>query len=315
MQVKAFVAAPGDEDVMKYQSLIIFLATALATVSCEQRGAKSQAVAPRTHEVRGFVRGINFAERRITVEHEDVPGFMPAMTMPFDFRSQSEIEPLKTGDAIAFHLVVTDRTSWIEAVKKIDPATVAIKPASPPAQATAKINRLKEGDVLPDFRLVDERSESIDRATFAGKPLLLTFIFTRCPIPNFCPLISRNFTEIRKKLGNDPAAGSANVQYLSISFDAEFDTPERLATYASSAAPEHANWRFASGSADEVSRLTRAFSVYVQPESGTISHGLCTALIDADGTIRKIWRGNSWEPSEVVASIRALTPALAGTPR
>ena len=295
--------------------LVTLLATALAAVSCGQRAAKVQAEAQRIYEARGIVRGINFAERNITVEHEDIPDFMPAMTMPFDYRSQQEIDPLKAGDAIAFHLVVTDHTSWIEAVKKIDAASLALPRPSQPADPVVKVERLKEGDALPDFELVDDHSERITRATFAGKPLLLTFIFTRCLIPNFCPLMSRNFSEIRKALAAQPAPGNESVQYLSISFDPDYDTPERLAAYAGRIAPERANWRFASGATDQISRLTKAFSVYVQPESGTISHGLCTALIGADGTIQKMWRGNSWETSEAVAAIRALTPVLAGNAR
>jgi protein SCO1/2 len=117
--------------------------------------------------------------------------------------------------------------------------------------------------------------------------------------------MSRNFTDIRKEL----AGGGDGTQYLSISFDPEFDTPERLAAYAAHMAADRSGWRFATGTPDEIAKLTKAFSVYVQAESGTISHGLCTVLVDAGGTIRKMWRGNSWQPSEAVAAVRGLTPA------
>ena len=160
----------------------------------------------------------------------------------------------------------------------------------------------KEGEPLPDFQLIDSKGRAITRETFAGKPLILTFIFTRCPIPNFCPLITNNFRQIQEALADAPTP--AEVQLLSISFDSEFDTPEVLAQYAARQTKDTDQWRFATGTAGETKRLTQAFSVAVQPESGTIAHGLATALVGADGIIRKIWRGNGWQPTEVLAALR-----------
>lgn len=297
---------------MNFHQTLLLAAATLLTVSCgKPTTALTEQPHPErnTYPVRGIVRAIEPGAHRLSVEHEDVPGFMPSMTMPFDCREAREIAPLHVGDAIQFTLVVTERESWMESVQRIDAKSVKLPAPTPAVAVREKIERLKEGDRLPEFALTDDRSEAISRTTFAGKPLLLTFIFTRCPIPNFCPLMSRNFESIRRGLGSD-----SPVQYLSISFDPEFDTPERLATYAARVASDRTGWRFASGTPEEITRLTKAFAVYVQPEAGTFSHGLCTALVGADGTIVKLWRGNSWEPAEVVAAVQALPsePKLAG---
>jgi protein SCO1/2 len=292
---------------MKNSILLFAAIVVLAGVGCQKPvAAKPSATEQKVYEVRGIVRGINPARQVLIVEHEDVPGFMPSMTMPFDYRSPEDIAPLKAGDGILFQLTVTDHDSWVGGVKKIDVASVNLPKPAKSAATEARVDRLKEGDALPDFELTDDQSHRITRATFAGRPLFITFIFTRCPIPNFCPLMSRNFADVRKELASNPVLSKEGTQFLSISFDPEFDTPAQLTTYASNFAHDREGWRFASGTPAEITRLTKAFSVYVQPESGTISHGLCTALIGADGTIRKIWRGNSWEPSEAVAAVRGL---------
>ncbi len=294
---------------MKRLIAAVLILVSLAAPSCKrgQFGATVRAEPPpQTFAVRGFLRQIDFAGRAVTVEHEEIPNFMPAMTMPFDVKTMAEVEPLRAGDAIAFTMIVTDKSAWIEGVKKIAASEVKL-PARKQAKAGSATNveRLKKGDRLPDFQLIDSQGRAITRETFAGRPLILTFIFTRCPIPNFCPLMTNHFREIQQALAGAP--GTAEVQLLSISFDSEFDTPEVLAQYAARHTNDTNQWRFATGTAAETKRLTQAFSVTVQPESGTIAHGLATALVGADGIIRNIWRGNGWTPTEIITATSALS--------
>ncbi len=157
---------------------------------------------------------------------------------------------------------------------------------------------------MPQFKLTDQDGKPVTLETFRGHPFVLTFIFTRCPIPNFCPRMSENFAELQKTILG--ASGDlAGTRLLSISFDPEHDTPEVLRPYAEHAGADLAIWTFASGAPAEIQRLTKGFSVLVQPESGTISHSLTTALVDGDGKITKIWRGNGWKPAEVASQIAA----------
>jgi protein SCO1/2 len=119
--------------------------------------------------------------------------------------------------------------------------------------------------------------------------------------------MSNHFRAIRDELTNNPGPAK-QIQFLSISFDSVFDTPQVLTSYAQRYGADGESWRFATGTKEQIEKLTAAFSVYVKPESGTLSHGLCTALVGPDGVIRKLWRGNAWEPAEVVAAISNLTP-------
>ena len=273
-------------------------------------GACSQSPLPistdaRTYDVRGIVREApNLAEESVSIEHEDIPGYMPAMTMPFDFRDSKEVESLRPGDAIAFKLNVTETDSWMNGVQRIDAAKVKLTVATRKTPTIGKVERVKEGDRMPDFALVDQAGRALNRETYAGRSLLVTFIFTRCPIPNYCPLMSRHFRALQDAIRSDSAL-AGKVSQLSISFD-EKDTPAVLSEYGAALTSDLDTWRFATGNPGEVQKLTGAFAVLVQPDSATISHGLATALIGPDGVIRQIWRGNGWKPDEVLAALRTL---------
>lgn len=286
-------------------SSALAIVASLALAACSKAPAPVAPVQHQTYDVRGVLQSINFAEKTAMIEHEEIPDYMPAMTMPFDVRSIAEIAPFSAGDRLEFKLVVTDTASWIQNIKRIGAGAVQAAPDI----AESGAPRLKEGDAMPEFRLTDDQGSEVTHTTFAGKPLLVTFIFTRCPIPNFCPLMSRNFSAIRGAITEDKVL-AAQTRFLSISFDSEFDTPAILHTYAKNYTQEHDTWRFASGTTAEVNALTKAFSVHVQRDSGTFSHGLCTALIGPDGTIRKLWRGNNWETSEAVAALRELRNSM-----
>ncbi len=287
---------------MKLSTTLVLTTLAFCLGGCSKQPQPPE-TAEHIYEVRGVVRGApNLAERSVTIEHEDIPGFMPSMTMPFEFREPKEANALGVGDAIAFKLVVTDKESWISGVRRIDTASVKLPVAAPSAAVAGKVERLKEGDRLPEFELVDQGGRTIRRETFAGKSLLVTFIFTRCPIPNFCPLMAQNFRALHQTIRAD-ATLAGKVNLLSISFD-EHDTPAVLTEYGARFSDDLDAWRFATGKAEEVQKLTRAFAVQVKPEGGTISHGLATALLSPDGVVRNIWRGNGWQTDEVLAALR-----------
>lgn len=280
-------------------ALLLFLVS--LAIGC---GEKSDVADARQYEVRGVVRALPPDEQTIVVEHEDVPGFMPAMTMPFIVREKKARAALRPGDAISFRLNITADDSWIDRIERIAADTVRL-PTAPPNAATPRSAspRLREGDLLPAFRLVDQTGKEITPDTFRGHPFVLTFIFTRCPVPNFCPLMSKNFAALQSAIQNG-AGILAQTKLLSISFDPEFDTPQVLQNYAQAEAADPAIWWFATGDTNQIESLTRGFSVLVQPEAGTISHSLTTALIDGEGRIEKIWRGNGWKPAEVVSAIQ-----------
>jgi protein SCO1/2 len=254
--------------------------------------------------VRGIVRGFAPDRSTIHVEHEAIPGFMPSMTMPFSVKDQTEITRLKNGDAISFRMTVTDKDLFIDQIKEIPASEVHVAEPAPTRSASPAVSaRLHENDVIPSFTLANQDGARVTADTFRGQPFVLTFIFTRCPVPKFCPLISHNFSELQEAIKADTGA-AGKTRLLSITLDPKFDTPEILKGYAQEQKADSQIWTFATGEPAEIEKLTQSFAVFVQPEAGTISHGLATALISPDGHVVNMWRGNTWKPSEVIEELR-----------
>jgi protein SCO1/2 len=279
------------------------LGLALAFPACHRATETETTGGAQHYETRGIIRGFSPDRKTIEIEHENIPGFMPSMTMPFAAQNQKEIVDLETGDAISFRITVTETDFWIDRVKQIPRNEMHI--AEPTATIMMSPNhsaRLREGDVMPFFTLTNQKGERVTLDTFRDQPFVLTFVFTRCPMPNFCPRMSNHFSELQRAIKADTGA-LAQTHLLSITLDPEFDTPEILRQYGQSHSADLKIWNFATGEAKEIDALTHAFSVYRETEGGTISHGLATALIDKNGKIDKIWRGNGWTPAEVIQEI------------
>jgi protein SCO1 len=279
------------------------LCLTLAFAGCDRSPSVDSSA--RSYEVRGIVRGFAPDRSTVSIEHEDIPGFMPSMTMPFSVKDQKDIAGLKIGDAISFRMTLTDKDLFLDQVKKIPASDVHVAEPTPTANVSDATAHLREGDIVPFFALTNQDGAPVTADTLRGRPFVLTFIFTRCPVPNFCPRISRNFAELQEAIKAD-AALAEKTRLLSITLDPQFDTPEILKGYAQHQKADPHIWTFATGEPAEIDKLTQSFAVLVQPEGGTISHGLATALIGPDGSVVKIWRGNSWTPSEVIDELRKL---------
>jgi protein SCO1/2 len=289
--------------ILPMQRILLAGCVALALLGCG-RSTNSDEGAEH-YDTRGIVRGFSPDRSAIEIQHENIPGFMPSMTMPFVARDPKQIAELKTGDAIAFRMAVTQKDFWIENVKKIRREDVNVADAKPARTVSADHDvRLKEGDEMPGFSLTNQNGERISLDTFLGQPFVLTFVFTRCPVPNFCPRMSNNFEELQTTIKTGSGT-LAKARLLSVTLDPAYDTPKVLSDYAAYHHADSKIWTFATGDEKQIDSLTRAFSVYRQTEGGTISHGLATALIDKEGKIDKIWRGNAWTPAEVSEAIRA----------
>jgi len=285
------------------QKILLASCVALALLSCG-RSTNSDERADH-YDTRGVVRGFSPDRSTIEIQHENIPDFMPSMTMPFVTRDPKQIADLRTGDAISFRMAVTKKDFWIENVKKIrrEDVNVAEPKRTSPVSADRDA-RLTEGDKMPPFTLTNQNGERISLDTFHGNSLVLTFVFTRCPVPNFCPRMSNNFGELQETIKSSTGT-LANARLLSVTLDPAYDTPKILSDYAAFHHADSKIWSFATGDEKEIDSLTRAFSVYRQNEGGTISHGLATALINKEGRIDKIWRGNAWTPAEIIKEIQA----------
>ncbi|HYJ03768.1 MAG TPA: SCO family protein [Chthoniobacterales bacterium] len=285
--------------------LTTLLCLALAIAACDRSATTDNSA--RSYQVRGIVRGFAPDRSTVSIEHEDIPGFMPSMTMPFSVKDQKEIADIKIGDGISFRLTATLKDLFLDQVKKIPASEVRVAEPTPAASSSSPTSgRLREGDLAPSFTLTNQNDEQVTLDTFRGRPFVLTFIFTRCPVPTFCPRISQNFFELQEAIKSDQAL-AGKVRLLSITLDPNFDTPEILKSYAHQQKADEQVWGFATGAPAEIDKLTQRFAVHVQPEGGTISHGLATALIGPEGGVVKIWRGNGWRASEVVDELRRVS--------
>ena len=257
-----------------------------------------------TYEVTGRVAGFGNDAHSLIIAHEDIPGYMPAMTMPFTVEDPNERNTVEAGQAVSFTLHVEPDRSWITDLTVLPDDAVPPLESSPLADAAQDaITILSVGDAVPDVPLVNQDGAPFRLADFQGQWVILTFIYTRCPLPDFCPRMSLQFQALQDQL----APGTAHL--LSISFDPEHDTPAILREYAKNYTNDTSNWTFATGTLQDVAAIAGAFGVFYEAEGNTFDHNLTTALINEEGRVAHLWRGNLWRPADVLAQLEA-----SGTP-
>jgi protein SCO1 len=253
----------------------------------------------RDFTVRGVVRETRTAKSQLIVKHEEIPGYMDAMTMPFQVRDPIILASVKPGDDITFQLHVTEEDHWIDGVK-----IVGVGEKDAPRKKVVDIAPFKVGDALPDLTLTDERGQPLRLGDYRGKALAITFIYTRCPLPNFCPLLSEKFRTVQETLLADPAAPQ-NWQLLSVTIDPENDTAEVLQRYAKSQRADAAHWKFATGELRGITVLGLRSGLEFWEGGSEITHNLRTVVFDAQGRLRKVISENQWTPQELADELRA----------
>jgi protein SCO1 len=251
----------------------------------------------RRFDLKGKVVSVDKSQKEVTIAHEEIKGYMNAMTMPFSVKDEWALSVIEPGQSVEATLVVSGDRSWIEGLRisKLETAPGAVTAAPDP----------KLGEETPDFSLLNQDGKRIHLAQFKGKPLLLTFIYTRCPLPDYCPRTSSNFAEIHRRLQLPPAL-VLKPHLLTVSFDSEFDTPAVLRSYAERYMNpvKYQDWEFATGSPEEIKKITSYFGLSYWKESGQIVHTLVTALIDSNGKLLRLYKGKEWTPDQVLSEFR-----------
>lgn len=262
----------------------------------------------KTFPIRGKIVSVDAAKGMVTLDHEAIPGFMDAMTMPYKLKDPTVASELHPGDRITAKLLVRKTADGYED-PMLDEIVVTAQ-ARPDYKPAVQYHVPTAGDAVPDFKLTNQSGRTIHLAQFKGRVLLLTFVYTRCPLPDFCIRMSQNFTQIDKALKGDPAL-YARTHLLSISFDPKFDTPAVLKSYGETyigtdAKQAFAHWDFAVPPAGELAALTQFFDVGITPgDAGLPTHSLSTALIGKDGRVRAWYATNEWTPAEVLAAMKS----------
>ncbi len=284
---------------------LILLGTALSLIlSCGKHTPPSQKRYPFT----GRIVTLDKANQSAIIDGDAIPGFMDAMAMDYKIKLAADFSQLAAGDSISAEVVVagTDKDSapeyWLENVKVVSHA----KPAGDKGDGkpTAELHIPAAGEEVPDFQFTNQNAKHISLKQYRGQVLFVTFIYTRCPFPDFCPRVGAQFAQLNEELAADPAL-TGKTHLLSVSFDPEHDTPKVLRDYGFSLAHSRQarlfeRWEFAVPRADDLPQIASFFALTYKPEDGLITHSLSTAVIGPDGKIFSWYHGGEWQVSELV---------------
>jgi protein SCO1/2 len=287
-------------------NLIPGVLLAVLAASC---GTKSD---QREFPLQGQVLSVADNREQATINHEAITGFMAAMTMPYKVRDPKQLDGITPGDLINAKLIVLTNDAYLTNVKKVGQAPLPKPPAEAAApSATSGFELLKPGEAVPDTGFLDENGKRRTFAAFKGTPVLVTFIYTRCPMPTFCPLMDQHFAAIQKKMKDDPAL-RGRVHLVSVSFDPINDTPPVLKEHAKKLGADLGTWTFLTGDRDEIDKFAMRFGVSVAraiQDQRDITHNLRTAIIDGDGKLVKVYIGNEWTPDQALADLAPVVRA------
>ena len=249
--------------------------------------SNENAASPRVFAASGIIKEIQPAAKNIVIQHEAISNYMAAMTMPFKVKTPTELAGFTRGDKILFQLHVTETESWVDQFVKIGTVPLAENKTAAGSR-TGKISTTHLENPLLDYKFTNELGHAVSLNDFHGQALAITFFYTRCPLPDFCPRLSKNFQEASQKLESMTNVPS-NWHFLSISFDTEFDSPEMLKAYGESYQYDPAHWSFLTGPPDKIAELAHASGVTYESDDNTINHNFRTLVIDAAGHLQMIF--------------------------
>ncbi len=259
----------------------------------------------KVYKLHGKVMSINVAKSEVTVNHEAIAGFMEAMTMPYKVKDPNVVSELHPGDVITADVLVSqdaDADVLLDHIVVVAQGKADYKPK-------VQYHVPSPGDQVPDFKLRNQDGRAISLGQFRGKNLLITFIYTRCPMPDFCPRVTRQFAQINRQLQADPALYN-KTHLLCVSFDPENDTPDRLRAYGAAyiggdAKSAFSHWDFAAPDEVMVDKMAQYFDVGLTGGSdASITHTLSTTLIGADGKVVQFYPGNDWTVDQVLGDVK-----------
>ena len=266
----------------------------------------ARAQAPTQYPVTGMIVGVNPASRSFTASIQAIPGFMQAMTMPFEVPQASDLQGLRPGVVVAFTLVVDARTSYATGIRVVQYANTEQDPFSAnrlkllsdlaAGKGRAPVQALATGARVPDFTLVDQKKRAVSLSQFRGKVVVANFIYTTCALPNFCLRLANNFGVLQKRFAKELGR---DLVLLTLTFDPVHDTPEVMAAYARQWNADADTWRFLTGPPVDVERACSLFGVHAYATEGLMDHSLHTVIIGRDGTLLTNIEGNQFTAAQL----------------
>jgi len=276
---------------------IAIVAVLIAAPAC------SRAPEPRRYEVRGQILGVDAGKQEVLMKHEDIEGFMPAMTMPYKVQDPALLQGKQPGDLVTATLVVEEVNAYLTTLTTTGRAPLEAEASGPAITAS---DLLAEGQVVPDHALIDQTRTARPIGSLRGHRVALTFIYTRCPLPDFCPLMDKQFKAVQQEIARTPEL--ADVRLVSVTLDPGFDTPAILSQHAQTLGADTRSWHFLTGEPGEVLGFAKRFGVITEAgdASAPVVHNLRTAVIDSEGRFVKAYSGSAWSPAELLADLKAV---------
>jgi protein SCO1/2 len=244
------------------------------------------------HPVRGLVLEVDRSASTITISHDEIPGYMDAMVMPFTVRDPRALADVRPGDRIGFRLNIRDERTWIDRLQLLSAAPVDVGLTQTPAVSTL----VPVGGEVPDFTLTNQDGAAISLSSLRGKVVAVTFIYTRCPLPDYCPRMITNLQAIERRF---PERVGKDLALAAVTFDPQYDTPQRMKEYAQFFKADKPGWQFLTGSLEDVTRVAANFGVEFWPEEGLITHTLQTAIVDKEGRLVASVEGKDYSPKQL----------------
>ena len=283
-------------------SCVILLSGCGTTASTESNPANQ-----KRYDFRGTVVSVDKLQKRAKIDHEDIPGFMEKMTMEFPVHENWVWEDLVPGVQIRAELVVDSSAKnpyWLEKISIVTNSA----PDQPPVEEKQPE---QVGKAVPDVSLTNQDGKKFSFKDYRGKALAVTFIYRECPLPEFCIKMSKQFADMANSIASDPEAKD-KIRLLSISFDPERDTPEKLKQYGlgylgKDAKDDLTVWNLAVGTDKEVRAVADFFGLQYETDATDktqINHSLVTAVIAPDGKVTRLFSGGRWTPDDVLAELK-----------
>jgi protein SCO1/2 len=281
--------------------MTFFVVLALVAAACGG-GSKDR----REYTLEGQVLAVQPEQKQAVIRHEEIKGFMSAMTMPYAVQDLKQLDGIKAGDLINAKLVVLPNSAYLEQIKKVGEAPLELPTGqSPPASSGFEL--IKTGAPVPNQTFVDQDGRKFSFEDFRGDAVVVTFSYTSCPMPTMCPLMDSDFAKIQAKLKQQNNMLKAHL--LTVSFDPQIDTPDVLKKHASSLGADPRLWTFATGDRDEIDKWAAGFGVSISrstTDPRDITHNLRTAIVDRQGNLDQTYVGNDWTPEQVLADLRVM---------
>jgi len=290
---------------MRYFLLILFFT--LFFTACQKAETQTASTDAKRYTLKGKIVSVDKAKKKATITHDEIPGYMDAMTMDFPIREDWVWEDLTKDAEIRADLVVDKDGYWLEKIGIVAAPNPNQPPLPPANEKFAQI-----GQEVPSFNLTNQDGKKISTRDFRGKALAITFIYSRCPLPEYCILMSKNFSDVANQLQDNPELKD-KIRLLSISFDPQTDTPAKLKEYGlgylgKNAKPDFTVWQLASGSEKEVKEIADFFGLRYQLNANDktqFDHSLRTIVISPEGKVQEIISGNEWTPNDLLRELQA----------